>query len=256
MYQRPSFYFPPLSDTPAVMGLLIGCAIFFLLGFIGTLLNVNVSLAEMYAWQISAQWPASLHFWQPLTYPFVHGTSQFLQLLFDGLGLYFFGGSLERAWGSARFLIYFFASAILQGALLMIFWTRAGFSGELAGLGPGIWLTIIVGFATLNPYATIYLMMMIPLQARWIAWGSIAVEIFAYFGFYGGVIQAIVSVGLLAFFAYAFTSRDFRANFTRRGPKGPSLKERFDRWQQRKRMRQWQRRVSKIDRPEDLFKDK
>jgi membrane associated rhomboid family serine protease len=252
MYQRPSFYFPRLSDTPGVMGLILGSVIFFLLSFLGSNLHVGVSLAEVYSWPITPLWFRSLHFWQPLTYPFVH--TQFLPLLFDGLVLYFFGGSLERAWGMGRFLVFFFASAVLAGAVLMLFSANSG--PVLMGFGPGIWLTVIVGFATMNPYATIYVMMVLPVQARWIAWFTIAYQIFEGVGLYGGPLQAIACVGILALFAYTFTSRDFRARIIPRGTKGPSLRERFDRWQQRRRMRQWQRRVSKIDKPEDLFKDK
>lgn len=254
MYQRPSFYFPRLSDTPGVMGLILGCAIFFLLSFLGSNLRVGVSLADVYSWPITPLWFQSLHFWQPLTYPFVH--TQFLSLLFDGLALYFFGGSLERAWGMGRFLVFFFLSGVLAGAVLMLFSANRVSMPILEGLGPGIWLTLIVGFATMNPFATIYVMMVLPVQARWIAFFTIAYQIFEGVGLYGGPLQAITCVGLLALFAYAFTSRDFRARMMPPGPKGPTFKERFDRWQQRRRMRQWQRRVSKIDKPEDLFKDK
>ncbi|HLW37552.1 MAG TPA: rhomboid family intramembrane serine protease [Candidatus Eremiobacteraceae bacterium] len=254
MYQRPGFYFPRLSDTPVVMGLILACGVFFVLHFVAVALRVSDPLPTTYSWEVSTSWIRTLHLWQPFTYPFVH--TDVFGLLWDGLVLYFFAGSLERAWGAQRFLVFFFASSVLAGAVLMLFTINTGFSPLLMGLGAGIWLTLIVGFATLNPFATIYLMMIIPVQARWIAWGTIAIQIFAGYPLYGGPVQAIISVGLLALFAFAYTSRNFRSSITRHGPKGPSLKERFDRWQQRRRMRQWQRRVSQIERPEDLFKDK
>jgi membrane associated rhomboid family serine protease len=260
MYQRPSFYFPPLRDTPGVMGLILGCVAFFLFEFIAGAAHLGVSLVDVYAWQISPDWVSTLRLWQPLTYPFVHGEGGFISLLFDCLLLYFFAGSLERAWGTARFLIFFFLSSVLNGSIILLLSLRNGFEPELTGLGPGIWLTVTVAFATINPFAQIYLMMMFPIQARWIAWITIALDIFLYNGYYGGPIPGVLATAALTAFAYVFTSRDFRASFGGfgggSGPRGPSLKERIERWQQRRRMRQWQKRVSKIDRPEDLFKDK
>ena len=254
---RQSFYFPPLRETPGVMALILFNVAFFLFDFIGQAMHLGLSLSDVYAWPIAPTWVLTLHLWQPLTYPFVHMSGGFLALLADCLALYFFAGSLERAWGTTRFIIYFFLSAVLVGAVLTPISAVTNQEPVLSGLGPGMWLTMIVAFATLNPGATILLMFIIPLQARWLAWITIAVDIFAFYPYFGGPIAALLAVGVLSFFAYAFTSRDFRMGFRGRGgPKGPSLKERFDRWQQRRRMRQWQRRVSKIDRPEDLFKDK
>jgi membrane associated rhomboid family serine protease len=256
MYQRPSFYFPPLRETPAVAGLLLLFVAFFLFEFFAAAGNMGISLVDVYAWPVSVRWFSTLHLWQPFTYPFVH--TDFLSLLFDGLGLYFFAGSLERAWGTRRFLLFFFADAVIVGLVMLGLSARNTFGPLLQGLGPGMWLSIIVAFATLNPFATILLAFVIPLQARWLAWITIAVEIFAFFSYYGGPIQAIIGVAAISAFAFAFTSRDFRGSFSRPGnrPKGPSLSERFKQWQQRRRMRQWQRRVSRIDKPEDLFKDK
>jgi membrane associated rhomboid family serine protease len=257
MYQRPpSFYFPPLRDTPAVAGLLLLCVAVFLFEFFAAAGNMGISLVDAYAWPLSTHWFATLRLWQPFTYPFVH--TDFLSLLFDGLGLYFFAGSLERAWGTTRFLVFFFMSSVIVGLILLGLWARSDHGPTLLGLGPGIWLAMIVAFATLNPFATILLMFIIPLQARWLAWITIAIEIFAFFSYYGGPIQAVLGVGAISALAFAFTSRDFRGAIGRvnRGPKGPSIKERFERWQQRRRMRQWQKRVSRIDKPEDLFKDK
>jgi len=69
---------------------------------------------------------------------------------------------------------------------------------------------------------------------------------------YGSPVKALIVVPVTAAFAYWFTVGRISLRPSRRGP---SFKEQFDRWQQRRRMKQWQRRVSRADRPDDLFKN-
>jgi hypothetical protein len=85
----------------------------------------------------------------------------------------------------------------------------------------------------------------------------VAFDLFGNYSRYGGPIQAVMAVSVVCVYAYLFATRRVSLPSIGSGrPPGPSMKERFERWQQRRKMRQWQRRVSKIDRPEDLFKDK
>ena len=49
-------------------------------------------------------------FWQPVTYLFLHGG--FGHILFNMLVLWMFGVQLERLWGSAFFLRYYFIAGI------------------------------------------------------------------------------------------------------------------------------------------------
>src|SRR4051794_27182948 len=55
-----------------------------------------------------------MHFriWQVVTYAFVHDNHSIFHVLCNLIGLYFFGTRLEIAWGSARFLRLFLATAI------------------------------------------------------------------------------------------------------------------------------------------------
>jgi membrane associated rhomboid family serine protease len=89
-----------------------------------------------------ALWPlASGNFmpWQVLSYAFLHG--DMAHLFFNMLGLWMFGGELERLWGQKRFIHFLLASA-LAAALVQIVWTMVigsrvptvGASGALFGL--------------------------------------------------------------------------------------------------------------------------
>jgi len=236
------------GETPAVYALLSLMGIVFLADFF-----LRGSLTLLLAWQVTIPWLHSWMLWQPFTFPFVHLTS-FLYLLTDGMVLYFFGGSLERAWGSARFLFFFFATGIVPGVVLLALQPWIPISPLFYGM-VGSLVSMVVAFAVMNPYATV-LLIIFPLQARWLGVLAVAFELFGRTALYGGPIPAVIAIAVTVAFAYVFTSGrlSLRSLLPRGG--GPSMRERLERWQQRRRMREWQRRVSRVKRPEDLFKDK
>ncbi len=235
------------SDTPAVFALLVIMAVFFIVGFFG----LGADLEYWLAWPISPLWLTTLKFWQMVTFPFVHNS--IFSFIFDALVIFFFGGSLERAWGSARFVAFFFMCGIVAGLTVLGLTFLGmppgffiGMTGHFVGLG--------VAFGALNPYARIYIYFVLPVEGRWLGVISIFLELFVNYGSYGSPINAVIAIGVSALFAWTFT-RGFSFG-PRGGGGGPGFKERFERWRQRQRMRAWQRKVSKIDKPEDLFKDR
>ena len=64
-------------------------------------------------------YPASEKFgvWQYLTYMFLHSRTSLGHILFNMLGLYFFGSSLRREWGNTKF-VFFYLSAGVGAALI------------------------------------------------------------------------------------------------------------------------------------------
>lgn len=246
-------YYANRYDAPATYALLAIMVVVFVFEFIA-----GDSLASVLAWQPSVAWLKSGAYWQPLTFPFVHGRGGAFSLLGDGLILYFFGASLERAWGSAKFLFFFFSSGIIAGLVLIPQTISNPIPPMFFGMA-GSFVAIDVAFGAMNPYATVLLMMVIPLQARWLAALIVFFELFTNYGRYGGPLPALLAISVTCIYAYLFATRRVSLPTIgggRGASRGPSLKERFERWQQRRRMRDWQKRVSKIDRPEDLFKDK
>lgn len=231
------------GQTPVVFAMLAAFVALFLVGFFGAGLGLIVSLA----WVPSDAWLLSGQLWRPFSFPFIHVS--FFPLIIDCMVLYFFGGSLERAWGGSRFAFFFFASGIIAGLIMM---ALSPWLGAVPMYGMvGSFVALVVAFAALNPYATVYLYFF-PVQARWLAALVVAYEFFANFGRYGGVSGAAAVVGGVSLFAWAFTV--YRPGIPTLRMRGPGIRERFDRWQQRRRMRAWQRRVGRIDKPEDLFK--
>lgn len=235
-------------DTPATYAMLAIMAIVFFFDFI-----TQNQLLRILEWFPSVDWLRTGPYWQPFTFPFAHGGTNFFGILADALVLYFFGGSLERAWGTNKFLFFFFSSGIIVGLVLMPSTMASPFVPHFFGMA-GSFVAIVVAFASMNPFATI-IFYFFPMQARWMALIIVGFELFGMSFRYGGPLQSIIAVATASIYAYLFATRRIVLPTPPVG-KGPSMRERFDRWQQRRRMRQWQRRVSKIDRPEDLFKDK
>ncbi len=96
--------------------------------------------------------------WTPFTYMFLH--ADFFHLLFNMLGLYFFGPRLEDRIGSKRFFRLYMISG-LAGALASIITPHAaiiGASGAVFG--------VFVGFARYWPRAQVFIWGILPVEAR------------------------------------------------------------------------------------------
>jgi membrane associated rhomboid family serine protease len=82
----------------------------------------NGSLDELFAlWPLQAiDGESHFHWWQVVTYAFLHSTDNITHLLFNMLGLWMFGAEVERYVGPRRLLACYFAS-ILTAALSQLF---------------------------------------------------------------------------------------------------------------------------------------
>ena len=102
------------------------------------------------------------HPWTPLTYMFLHDPSGLQHILFNMLGLYFFGPVVEGRLGSRHFLRLYFASGLTGALLSGIFLPRVaviGASGAIFG--------IELAFAYFWPRQPIYIWGIFPIEARW-----------------------------------------------------------------------------------------
>ena len=100
--------FPRL--TPVVKWLLIINVVVYFMQILGgnTLLTVWFSVYP-------ASFLTTLQVWRLVTYQFLHG--YMLHILFNMLGLFFLGPTLEHHWGSKRFLIFYLGCGIVGGLL-------------------------------------------------------------------------------------------------------------------------------------------
>jgi membrane associated rhomboid family serine protease len=112
--------------------------------------------------------------WTLVTYMFMHGG--FPHILFNMLGLYFFGPRLEEELGGGRFLLLYFISG-LMGAVLSFLTPHVAIIGA-SGAVYGIFL----GFAYYWPRERIYIWGVIPIEARWLVIVMTALSVFGGFG--------------------------------------------------------------------------
>ena len=134
--------------TPVVKWLLIlNVAIFF-----SDVLVMDHRLYEWGAFSIeSALRQGKL--WEFLTFQFLHGS--LIHLLFNSVGLYFFGPWMERWWGARRFLVFYLLCGAAGAAFYTLLWTLGMFPNEsaqtgLIGASAGIY-GILMGVAVIAP---------------------------------------------------------------------------------------------------------
>lgn len=134
----------------------------------------------------------SPHFypWQFVTYLFLH--ANFWHIFFNLFILWMFGQAVENYWGTKRFLIYFFLCGIGGGLAYVLinndpvlvrhgahiiteYVPTIGNSGAVYG--------VLLAFGMLFPDRPIYLWFLVPIKAKYLVTGFIALQL--YFGFSG-----------------------------------------------------------------------
>jgi membrane associated rhomboid family serine protease len=112
--------------------------------------------------------------WTLLTYMFLHGG--FSHILFNMLGLYFFGPRLEAELGSRRFIGLYVVSGVMGGlfSFLTPFAAIIGASGAVYG--------VMLGFARYWPREPIYVWGIFGVEARWFVVIMTALSLFGGFG--------------------------------------------------------------------------
>jgi len=143
-----------------------------------TMVTIGAALVTFVAWWLtnhSEAWYPLLFStsgwltrpWSLVTYAFVEGW--FPTLVCGGLMAFFFMGALERAWPRERFLPAYF---IMLFAPPLALWIGSLASG-VPLLASGLWLPAacwVVAFGAYRPEATILLMAIVPVKAKWLAW--------------------------------------------------------------------------------------
>ena len=114
----------------AVMNLIIINVIFYIAKFFAA--TKGIDLDQL----LGLHHPMSpfFHWWQIITHMFMHGG--LWHLVFNMLGLYFFGRMLEGVWGTRRFVIYYLICG-LGAAAIYIGWDTWLIIRELNKYGDG-----------------------------------------------------------------------------------------------------------------------
>ena len=128
----------------------------------------------------------SFHWWQPLTYMFLHADMS--HILFNMLAVWMFGATLENAWGSRRYLIYYLVCGIGAAIIQEVVWSMMPFHPlQLEFLNTigasGAVFGILFAFGWLFPDTPMFILFIpIPIRARTIVIIYALVELFAGMG--------------------------------------------------------------------------
>jgi membrane associated rhomboid family serine protease len=132
--------------------------------------------------------------WTLVTYMFLHGG--LMHLLFNMLGLFFFGPRVEERIGSQRFTILYFLSG-LSGALLSFAFS---FQNPIVGASAGVF-GVMMAFAHFWPDTPIHIWGVIPVPARMLV---IITTVLAIWSGFGGAGSGVAHFAHLGGYAGAF----------------------------------------------------
>lgn len=129
--------------------------------------------------------------WRLVTFIFLPYGGFFLGIIGQLIYFYFtwyIGAVVEQQWGTSRFSLYYLCGVILTILSGCISLLASG--GQYDGITTFyLNLTLFLAYAALNPDDQIYLMMILPLKAKWIAWADAALLAW-------GILQSLVALDL------------------------------------------------------------
>lgn len=139
--------------------------------------------------------------WQPFSYMFAH--AGLTHILFNMLGILFFGTQVERRMGSNEFLLFYLGTGLLAGLFSLGFYWLTGSTRVFLLGASGAVFAVLLAFATFFPSAMIYIFGIIPIRAPILVLGYTALELFAQVtGGGGGVAHLTHLAGFLFAFLY------------------------------------------------------
>ena len=137
---------------------------------------------------------ALLRPWTIVTYMFLHGS--ITHILFNMLGLFFFGPRVEERLGSAKFGWLYFTSGIAGGLLSAILAPSAAIVGASAAI-----FGVMFAFAHFWPRDQILIWGVLPIEARWLV---VITTVLALWSGMGGSRGGVADFAHLGGYAGAF----------------------------------------------------
>ncbi len=222
------FYVP--GFPPGVKWLLISNVAIFVIGFFAGKLQLD----PFGDFRLT---PANVlkegRVWQLVTYMFLH--ANVTHILFNMLVLWMFGADLEGAWGTRRFLRFYFFCGVGAGICVVLanyllplgnpFLPTLGSSGAIYG--------ILMAYAMLYPTRTMLFAFLFPIQVKYFVMIIGAIAFLGSFQVNTGVSEFAHLGGLLFGYVY-FKTPNFR--FDLAGP----VRHQYSEWKLRRAKKKFQ----------------
>ena len=150
----------PLAErlSPTIRNLVLVEAVLF-----GLYVMASALRAPMAAHLALGPLVAAGEYWQPATSLFIH--LDFWSFLFDLIGLWFVGATIERALGRRRFLLIFLGAGLAANAVVAAFVAALKWTGIYAGCGDSV-LALFVALGVLYGRTPVRVFGSLVLQAR------------------------------------------------------------------------------------------
>ncbi len=139
------------------------------------------------------------YYWQFITYMFTH--ANFTHILFNMIGLYFFGTQVERRMGSKEFLLFYMLIGFLAGVFSFFVYYLTGNYGVFLLGASGAVFAVLLSFATYYPQARIFVFGIIPMKAPVLVILYTGIELFSQMT---SINSGVAHLTHLAGFAFAF----------------------------------------------------
>lgn len=117
-------------------------------------------------------------YWQVVTYMFVHGG--ITHILFNMIGLFFFGIQLEKRMGSTEFVVFYLVTGVLAGIFSLVIYAASQTNVWLLGASGAVF-AVLLAFASFFPDARIFLFGILPIKAPYLVLGYTAIELISQF---------------------------------------------------------------------------
>ncbi len=209
--------------TPWVTRLLVTNVIVALVLQPGTLLYALLTLFPPAVVGLDQVYIPEIPFrpWTIFTYMFLH--AGMMHLIFNMIGLFFFGPRLEARLGAKGFLGLYFLSGLGGAAFSFAF----SYGAPVVGASAAVY-GIIIGFAMYWPRELIYIYGVLPVQARWLATAVVAISLYSGISGSDGGTAHFAHLGGLAVGAGYLRLRDRRLgkdqrDFRRKIEHSPSM---------------------------------
>ena len=152
-------------------------------------LSLNVQAIIYYKW-----------FWQFFSYMFVHNNVS--HILFNMLGLLFFGLGVERVWGSKEFLLFYLLCGTLSGILSFAVYYFTGQTKVFLMGASGAIYSILFAYAVTFPKSIVYIWAVIPVPAPILVLIYAVIELLSQFFGGGNIAHMTHLFGFLCAWAY------------------------------------------------------
>jgi membrane associated rhomboid family serine protease len=201
---RPYMKSSPLERRPATISLLIALvAIYVLQSILAIYANIHLDSDKFLG--LSLEGVRAGKIWQLFTFQFLHQAPVPWHLLFNCLGLYFFGRAVEDTLGSAGFLRVYFLSGLFGGIVqLLTTLLPRHMDIPVVGASAGV-MGLLGAYATLFPTrdVTVFIFVFpITLRAQYLFWGALIFSLYGTIVPFSNVAHAAHLGGILMGVAY------------------------------------------------------